>query len=64
MNWKLIAGIVFLIVGLLMFNDVRKRKPASEKTNWKGQLIAQYIQFWVTTIMAIVLGIVFILESI
>jgi len=64
MNWKLIAGIAFLVVGLLMLNDVRKRKPASDKTNWKGQLMPQYIQFWITAIMGIMLGLIFILESI
>jgi len=63
MNWKLTAGIIFLIVGLLMVNDVRKRKPASDKTNWKGQLMPQYIRFWITAIMGIIVGLVFILES-
>jgi len=64
MNWKLIAGIAFLAVGLLMLNYIRKRKPASDKTNWKGQWISQYIHFWTTAIMCIVLGLVFILGSI
>jgi hypothetical protein len=63
MNWKLIAGIVFLFIGLLMLNDVRKRKPASDKTNWKGQWMPQYIHFWISAIMGIIVGLVFILES-
>ena len=64
MNWKLPAGIVFLIVGLLMLNDVRKRKPASDKTNWKGQMMPQYIQYWIAAIMGVIVGLAFILESI
>ncbi len=64
MNWKLVAGIVFLIVGLLMLNYVRTRKAASDKTNWKGQWVSQYIHFWITAILGIIVGLVFILESI
>jgi hypothetical protein len=64
MNWKLMfAGITFLAIGSLMVYDIRKRKPASEKTNWKGQLMPQYIQFWICAVMIIVVGIVFIFES-
>jgi cell division protein FtsW (lipid II flippase) len=64
MDYKLLfAGIAFLIVGLVMFYDVRKRKSASEKTNWKGQMVPQYIQFWMIAILSIIVGIVFILES-
>jgi len=64
MHWKLFAGIVFLIIGLLMLNYIRTRKPATAKTNWKGQWISQYIHFWITAIMGIIVGLVFILESI
>jgi hypothetical protein len=64
MDWKLIAGIAFLIVGLLMFNDVRKRRPASDATNWKGKLMPQYIQFWISAIMAMIVGLIFIFTSI
>jgi len=64
MDYKLlIAGIVFLIVGSLMFNDVRKRKPASEETNWKGQLEPQYIQFKIMSIVGIIVGLIFIIEA-
>jgi len=63
MNYKLLAGIAFFIVGLLMLYNVKKRKPASEETNWKGQMVPQYIQFWITAILSIIVGIVFILES-
>jgi len=57
------AGVAFFIVGLLMYYDVRRRKPASEETNWKGQLLPQYIQFWIMAIGSIIIGIVFILKS-
>ncbi|SFS46137.1 hypothetical protein SAMN04487890_101630 [Mucilaginibacter polytrichastri] len=64
MDFKFLAvGIIFLIVGLLMYNNVRKRKPASEETNWNGQLYPQYIQFKIWAIFSIILGVVFILES-
>ena len=63
MNWSLIAGIVFLIIGLLMLNYIRKQKPASDKNNWKGQWISQYIHFWFTAVMATILGLAFILQS-
>jgi len=64
MDFKLLfAGIAFLIVGLLMFYNVRRRKPASEKTNWKGQLVPQFIQFWMIAILSIIVGVVFILKS-
>jgi cbb3-type cytochrome oxidase subunit 3 len=63
MNYKLLAGIAFFIVGLLMLYNVKRRKPASEETNWKGQMVPQYIQFWITAILSIIVGIVFILES-
>jgi vacuolar-type H+-ATPase subunit I/STV1 len=64
MNYKLLfGGIAFLIVGLLMFYNVKRRKPASEQTDWKGQLVPQYIQFWIIAILCIIVGIVFILES-
>jgi len=56
-------GIAFFIVGLLMYFNVRKRKPASDKTNWNGQLFPQYIQFWIMAIVSIIVGIVFILKS-
>ena len=39
----LLSGIAFLIVGLFMYYYVRRKKPASEATNWKGQLLPQYI---------------------
>ncbi len=58
-----LMGLAFLAIGLLMYYDVRRRKPASEKTNWKGQLLPEFIQFWMGAIGAIILGIVFILKS-
>ena len=65
MDFKLFfLGIAFLIVGVLMYFNVRKRKPASDKTNWNGQLLPQYIQFWIYAIISIIVGIVFILESV
>jgi len=64
MNLKLLfTGIVFFIVGLLMIHNVRRRKPASDKTNWNGQLYPQYIQFWIWAIVSTIVGIVFIVES-
>lgn len=64
MDFKLLfAGIVFLTIGLLMLNNIVKRKAASEETNWKGQLIPQYIQFWLYSILSIIVGVIFILEA-
>ena len=56
-------GIAFFILGLLMLLYIIRKKPASEKTNWQGQWITQYIHFWITAIMGIIIGLVFILES-
>nr|WP_067059695.1 hypothetical protein [Mucilaginibacter sp. L294] len=64
MNIKLLlTGITLLIIGLLMYFNVRKRKPASEETNWKGQLPPQFTQFWIWAIVGIVVGVVLILKS-
>jgi heme/copper-type cytochrome/quinol oxidase subunit 2 len=64
MNLKLFfSGIALFIIGLLMYFNVRKRKPASDKTNWNGQLSPQYIQFWIMAIIGIIVGLVFILKS-
>lgn len=64
MNWKLMfVGITFLVIGSLMVYNIRGRKPASEKTSWNGQLMPQYIQFWIWAVISIVVGIVFIFES-
>jgi heme/copper-type cytochrome/quinol oxidase subunit 2 len=64
MDFKLLfAGSAFLIVGLLMYFNVKSRKAASEETNWEGQLLPQYVSFWCTTILVIIVGIVFILKS-
>lgn len=64
MDFKLFfSGLTFLIVGLLMYYDVRRRKPASDETNWKGQLFPQYIQFWIMAIVSIVIGLIFVLKS-
>ncbi|WP_316839134.1 hypothetical protein [Pedobacter gandavensis] len=64
MNYKLfLLGVTFLVVGLLMYYDVRKRKAASEETNWKGQLLPQYIQFWIWSIISIIGGLVFVVQS-
>lgn len=59
----LLIGIIFFVIGLLMFLNVRKRKPASDETNWQGQLLPNYIKFWITAFMAIIVGIIFILKS-
>jgi hypothetical protein len=56
-------GIAFFIAGLLMLFYIKRKKPASEKTNWQGQWISQYIHFWITAIMGIIVGLVFIIES-
>ena len=65
MDFKyLFVGIVFFVVGLIMFNDVKKRKPASEETKWKGQLLPEYINFYTWSIALIIFGIVIILKSI
>ena len=64
MDLKLLfTGIFFFIIGILMLHNVRKRKPASDKTNWDGQLLPQYIQFWMVAIFGIIVGIVLILKS-
>ncbi len=58
------AGLALFIVGLLMLNDVRKRKPASEETNGEGQLLPQYIQFWGIAILSTIVGLILIIESV
>jgi hypothetical protein len=64
MNFKLVAeGFVLLLIGLLMYFNVRKRRPASEETNWKGQLLPQYVGFWCATILCIIAGVVLIIKS-
>jgi heme/copper-type cytochrome/quinol oxidase subunit 2 len=64
MNIKLLlTGIILLIIGLVMYLNVRKRKPASEETNWEGQLTPQFIQFWIWSIVGIIVGVVLILKS-
>ena len=64
MDYKLFfSGLGFLVVGLLMVNNVRKRRPASEENHWQGQLSPEYVKFWMTSVLAVVVGIVFILKS-
>ena len=65
MNLKLLfIGAAFFIVGLLMYLNVRSRKHASKDTSWKGQLLPQFIQFWITAILSMIVELVFILKSI
>jgi len=59
----LFSGIAFLIVGLLLLIYIIRKKPASEKTNWQGQFITQYIHFWVAAIVCIIVGLGFIISS-
>ncbi len=64
MNFKLFfLGTIFFIVGMLMYFYIRKKKPASDKTNWNGLLMPDYITFWMTTILGIIVGLIFILKS-
>jgi len=64
MNIKvLLAGLFFFIVGLIMYLNIRKRKPASEKNNWEGQALPQFVSFWITAWLAIITGIALILGS-
>ncbi len=64
MDWKYFFwGITFFTLGVLMLRYIIKKRPASEETNWQGQWITQYIHFWVAAIMGIIVGLVYILES-
>ena len=56
-------GLIIFIIGFLMFNNVRKRKPASKETKWVGQMLPQYIGFWMMAIFCMILGIGLILSS-
>jgi len=64
MDYKLFfSGLGLLIIGLLMVNNVRKRRPASEENNWNGQLSPEYTKFWMTSVLLVIAGIILILKS-
>jgi hypothetical protein len=64
MNYKLLfLGITFFVIGLLMFYNIKKRKPASDETNWNGQLLPEFISFWMTAILSAIVGLVFIYKA-
>jgi hypothetical protein len=64
MDYKLFfSGIGLLIVGVIMVNNVRKRKPAAEENNWTGQLRPEYVKFWMTSVFLVLAGIVLVLKS-
>ncbi len=64
MNIKLfITGVVFLIIGFVMFYISRKEEPASEENNWTGMLPEQYTRFKMASFLAIFTGLAFIIKS-
>ena len=64
MNWKLFfIGVGFIIVGYLMYRGIKGEKPASEKNNYKGLFPSNYISYWIWLVMSVVVGVVFIIES-
>ena len=64
MNWKyFVVGIGFLIVAYLIYKQLIKRGPASEKNNWDGPILSQYIQGWGAFILCLMVGIALILKS-
>ncbi|EHQ29629.1 hypothetical protein [Mucilaginibacter paludis] len=64
MDFKLFfLATAFLSVGLFMFFDVKKRRAASDKTDWNGQSMPQYIQFGIIAILSIIVGGVLLMES-
>ena len=64
MNSKLFfTGVAFLTAGVLMYFYIRGEKPDSEDPNGHGPTLPTYVGFWIMTIISIIVGIVFILES-
>jgi hypothetical protein len=64
MDWKLFfAGVGFLTAAYFIVRNLKREKPASEKTDWKGPVLSLYIQGWGAFILCIIVGIVFIIES-
>ena len=64
MNWKLFSiGIGFLVGAYLLYRMTKWVGLASEKNNWKGSLIGDYVSGWITIIMAFIVGLVFMIES-
>jgi hypothetical protein len=64
MNWKLfLLGVGFLTAAYLMYKWIKRKKPASEKTNGDSLVSAVFIQYWGALTMCAIVGIVFIIES-
>jgi hypothetical protein len=47
-----------------MYYDVRRRRPKSEETSWKGEILQAYIKTWMIAFCVLFLEVVFIIESV
>ncbi len=64
MDFKLFfTGIGFLLAAYLIYRSVKNDKPSSEKTNWEGPTLSNYVGLWGSVILCTMVGIVFILKS-
>lgn len=64
MDFKLfLEGLLFFAAGLLMVYIVRRRRPVSEEANWRRIFVLQNIPYWMTAIIGVILGIVFIIQA-
>jgi len=63
MNWNYFFISLGSFVVAYFFYRNTKGKLASEKNNWKGFTLSLYIQSWGVIIIAIILGLIFMLKS-
>ena len=58
-----ITGVIFVIIGFLMFKVVRKEQPASDENNWEGPLPEQHTKGRIISIFMIFAGLALIFKS-
>ncbi|ALL05972.1 hypothetical protein AQ505_10985 [Pedobacter sp. PACM 27299] len=56
-------GVGFLMVGYLMYRSIKNERPSSEENNWNGLTLSNYIGYWGSLVMLIIVGIAFVLKS-
>ncbi len=58
-----VVGIIFLVIGILMFLYIRKEKPSTKRIDGNGMLPGNYYVFYGYSILSILFGLILILQS-